>query len=101
MNLREIRKARGLTIQDLAELIGMDPTSVHRAEVMDKSAKITTYAKCAQALQVSLSDLFSDGRSELEWRLIAAFRKIPADQQDRIVGLLAVANPTDSRQKSE
>ena len=78
---------------DLAEMIGVDPSTVSRAESMHHSAKLSTYIKCAEALGVTLSDIFSDDRTALENRLIAAFRSLPASQRHRLVSLIELGEP--------
>lgn len=77
MNLARIRKARGLSQGDLAEMIGMDTTSVSRAENMKKSAKLETYQRCAEALGITLADIFCDTIEPIERELIAAYRAPP------------------------
>lgn len=91
MRLSAIRKAKGLRAADLAEMIGVDAATISRAESMHPSAKLATYVKCAEALGVSLADVFADDRSALEDRLVAAFRSIPADQHQRLVALIELA----------
>src|SRR5574343_1788270 len=60
MNLRRIREARGLKQEHLAEMIGVNTSTISRAESMHPSAKLETYQKCAEALNLKLSDLFTD-----------------------------------------
>jgi transcriptional regulator with XRE-family HTH domain len=91
MQLAKIRKARGLSIRDLADMIGMDPATVQRAETMHSSAKLTTYVRCAEVLGVTLADIFAADRSALELKLVQAFRALPADQHERVLGLLQLA----------
>lgn len=91
MKLTEIRKRRGLSQRALADMIGMDAATVNRAEAMSPTAKLETYKKCADALGVSLADIFDDSRSELEADLIRAFRQIPADRHAELLGLIRMA----------
>lgn len=63
MRLAEIRKARGLTQEHLAEMIGKHASTIQRAEVMHPSAKLETYLACADALKISVADLFVDDLS--------------------------------------
>lgn len=91
MRLAEIRKAKGLRAADLAEMIGVDAATISRAESMHPSAKLATYAKCAEALGVSIADIFADNRSEIENRLIAAFRAIPPSKHQQLVSLIELA----------
>ena len=74
MNLRTFRKAKKLSQQQLAEIVGVDQATIQRAETMHSSAKLDTYIKCAAALGISLSDLFSDDRTGEEALLIIAYR---------------------------
>lgn len=91
MNLAKIRKARKLSQRDLAAMIDVDAATVNRAEAMADSAMLKTYTKCAEALGVTLVDIFGDERTATELALLRAFRKIPADQHQRILGLLELA----------
>lgn len=91
MNLARIRKAQGLSLADLGEMIGKDPSTVHRAEKMDKTAKLETYQLCAKALGVTLEALFCSDLEPIERELVAAFRAVKEDQRSVFVGLIALA----------
>lgn len=80
MRLRELREARGLSLKQLADQIGMTAPTVLRAERMDKTAKLETYVKCADALGVDLEELFSD-QSDLDHLILAAFRSLPEERK--------------------
>ena len=88
MNLAKLRQARGWSQRDLADVIGVNQSTIQRAEACDKTAKLATYKACAEALGVSLSDIFSDERSPVENALLSQFRTIPADQQDKVLAIL-------------
>lgn len=90
MNLAKIRTARGLSQKALGEMIGMDAATIQRAETMHRSAKLTTYVACADALGVTLADLFSEGLSPVERRIIDAFRGMSEQQRDRTAELLGL-----------
>lgn len=91
MNLARIRKARGLTQGDLADMIGKDTSTISRAERMDKSAMLETYLLCADALKVTLSDLFCEDMQPVERELLAAFRAFPPEQRGAFSGLIDMA----------
>jgi transcriptional regulator with XRE-family HTH domain len=91
MRLAEIRNARGLSQKALGEMIGKDASTIQRAETMHHSAKLATYIQCADALGVSLSDIFSDEMSALERQVIATFREAPPEVQERLAQMLAIA----------
>ena len=90
--LSEIRKARGLTQQQLADMAGTDQATVSKIE----SAGGYNYthdmiSRIAEALKVEPAELF--GLSELQERVIRALRSIedPTKQQAAIVVLEAMA----------
>jgi transcriptional regulator with XRE-family HTH domain len=91
MNLARIRKARGLSQGDLAEMIGKDTATISRAESMSKTAKLETYQMCAEALHITLADIFCDEVAPIERELLAAFRAFPDDQRGVFVGLIEMA----------
>jgi transcriptional regulator with XRE-family HTH domain len=91
MGLKEIRTSRGLTQRDLADMIHMDHATVNRAELRAQSAKLATYVKLARVLNVTLADLFADGRTASETALLDAFRKLPAARRDDWVRMLRLA----------
>ena len=88
MNLRTIRERRGLTQTQLADMVGVNQSTINRAEKMDQTAKLATYVRCAEALGVSLADLFSDSRSAAELALIAAYRGASAEKRSILDGLV-------------
>ncbi|MEP4195962.1 MAG: helix-turn-helix transcriptional regulator [Aliishimia sp.] len=79
-NLSVYRDIKGLTQTQLAEMIGANQSKIQRAEKEHKSAKLETYKQCAEALGVSLSDIFSDDRSKLENELISALASVPKER---------------------
>lgn len=91
MNLTRIRKARGLSLQELGEMIGKDASTVHRAEKMAKTAKLETYQLCADALKVTLADLFCEDLAPVERELVHAFRAVPEDRRSLFLDLLSLA----------
>lgn len=91
MNLARIRKARGLSQADLADMIGKDTATISRAENMSKTAMLETYRLCADALNITLSDIFCDDIAPIERELVAAFRAFPPDQRGAFEGLIGMA----------
>ena len=91
MNLARIRKARGLSLADLGEKIGKDASTVHRAEKMDKTAKLETYQLCAEALGVSLEAIFCSDLEPIERDFVQAFRAVKEEDRAVFVSLIAMA----------
>lgn len=91
MNLARLRKTKKLSQVALGELIGVDGSTIQRAETMHHSAKLETYQKCAEALGVTLADLFTEDLSPVERALVAAFRQIPDQQKHVVQGMVRLA----------
>ena len=59
-SLRDLRKERGLSQEDLAELCGLDRTYISGIERGLRNVARRNIEALAQALGVSLADLFRD-----------------------------------------
>jgi transcriptional regulator with XRE-family HTH domain len=55
--LRQIREARGLTQEQLAQRAGVNNTTISRIETYSHTPTITTVAAIAEALDMSVADL--------------------------------------------
>jgi transcriptional regulator with XRE-family HTH domain len=94
IHLATIRKLRRLSQRDLAAMIGMDAATVQRAEVGHTSAKLETYISCADALGVTLADIFAEGMGPVERELLNAFRAMSPERREKVQSLLElVAEP--------
>ena len=91
MQMANLRKLRNLSQKALGDLVGVDASTIQRAEKMADSAMLKTYKMAAQAMGVTLSDLFSDDRSATEQILLDVFRRIPPARHDELVRLLEIA----------
>lgn len=91
MQLSTLRKRRGLSQRLLAEMVGLDQSTVQRAEKMHKSAMLTTYLACAEALKVELSDIFASEQTPTETELLEVFRRIPEAKHPDLIRLLRLA----------
>jgi transcriptional regulator with XRE-family HTH domain len=56
--IREYRKSKKLSLQDLAYSIGMEKSNLSVIENGRSNPQLLTYAKIASALDISLKDLF-------------------------------------------
>ena len=93
--VKEFRALRGLSQRDLAEMVGVTQPTIQRAEAEDPSAKLETYKKIAEALDVALTDLFSE-RNEQELILINLFRSSSEPEKLRMVQILRAAKDLPS-----
>jgi transcriptional regulator with XRE-family HTH domain len=94
--IREARLARRLTQDALSELIGVDPQTIQRAEAGRVSLSLPHLKALADALGVSLADVFGEapGVPDAPWdpseaAFVAVFRRIPADRRDLAMRVLS------------
>ena len=81
MKIKEPRKAKGLSQGELAEMIGTTQPTISKMEAGDAGCTIGLYRAYADAVGVTLSDLFADDRSAAELALIKTFRTLSPDRQ--------------------
>ncbi|MEL6172482.1 MAG: helix-turn-helix transcriptional regulator [Pseudomonadota bacterium] len=98
--ISQIRKRKGLSQYDLAELAGTTQPTIARIERGSDSVTLRMLTSIAKALGVPVRDLFDD-RSNLEQTLISAFRKIPETERDRWIGILEAAKSVAPEDASE
>ena len=66
MRAAKIRKAKGLSQSELAERVGVEQPKISRFERGSDGITLGLVREIARALEVSLSDLFAEDRSETE-----------------------------------
>ena len=62
--IRDLRKARCFTLEQLAERAGISKSVLSKIENGKVSSPISTYTRISSALNVSLSDMFSEENGE-------------------------------------
>lgn len=67
-SIKRVRKARGLSLTDVAKLAGLHPEAVARAERKGIDPRASTVAKIAKALGVPISELFEESGHERQVR---------------------------------
>ena len=97
--LSEVRRDRGLTQEQLAELVGVDPQTIQRAETGRTALSLLRLRAIARALGVGLAELFTaedgqlSGVPEAPWvddelQAAVAFKAIPEDRRRWAVKVL-------------
>jgi transcriptional regulator with XRE-family HTH domain len=100
--IQQIRKAKGLTLEWLAEQIGKSDETVRKYETGDEGVSPTLYVleRIAKALGVKAHVLVNDydARAEAEAAaLLAIFRRLGADERERALSVLAALESYDNR----
>jgi transcriptional regulator with XRE-family HTH domain len=67
-SIKRARKARGLSLAEVAELTGLHRVAIARAERAGKDAKASTVAAIAKALGVPVCTLFEESGHERQGR---------------------------------
>ena len=96
--IAEIRRARGLTMEQLGDLIGTGPTTVNKLEKGERKLHIAWMRKIAAALNVTPADLLLERDnpsrphdvplSAEERELIEAYRGVPRKNRARILRMI-------------
>lgn len=95
-NLAYYRDLKGLSQQQLGEMIGRGQSTIQRAEASAPSAKLITFIKCAEVLGIKLSQIFDD-RSVIESELVKIFLDSDQKERDRISRIvLAVLHESET-----
>jgi transcriptional regulator with XRE-family HTH domain len=61
--LKRVRRSKGLTQQDLAELAGVSQYTITEIETGRREARPSTLRKLAKALDVEVADLFRESEA--------------------------------------
>lgn len=90
-DVRRLRKARGLSLERLAEKSGLSTNYVASLETKARDPSLSTVHAIAKALGVPLSELVKDRSSAISPAGMDAarhFDKLPSNVQDAVLGLL-------------
>ena len=86
--IKQIRKSRGLTQAELAELIGRDTKHISKLEIAGSYPSIDTLDRIATALNVEIKEFFNfDSLKDKEY-LQKEFRKIAAGSDEKLLQVL-------------
>ncbi|WP_376872321.1 helix-turn-helix domain-containing protein [Albirhodobacter sp. R86504] len=81
MNIASLRRQRGWSQIDLAEITGLSQPKISRAENGDDSSTMATFKVIAEALGAELHELFIEPRAAAEEEILKAFRALPEARQ--------------------
>lgn len=81
MRCAELRRARGLTQLDLAERVGVEQPTISRLERGNDAVTLRLLRDVAQALGVTVADLFLEERTPEEQEIVEAFRLLSEERQ--------------------
>jgi len=102
--IRELRKARGLTLKRLAELVGTSNQQISHLEKGRRRLTLDWMERIAKALECHPSDLLIGGtqvRNERERAMIELFRGLSEEQQEAFLkATAALAKPVENDNKA-
>jgi transcriptional regulator with XRE-family HTH domain len=78
-NVARIRKARGLSQEQLAEMVGVHQATISKLERGSESVTLELVFKVAAALNLPAASLFPHG--EIEDRILAALSRVSPDRR--------------------
>ena len=85
VRIRELRKNRNLTQEQLAELVGINPKYVSSIERGKENPTLDTFIKIAESLEVSIGELFYQLEAENPKRrmkkIVSLLEQAPEEQQ--------------------
>lgn len=90
-NLRDLRKANGLTQKELGARIGVTSQAVNKWENGSRLPRMYDVLKICEVLGCTPDDLIKESAETLtakEASMLAMFRKVPEDVQDIVMTVL-------------
>ena len=87
LRIKELRKARGMTQSQLAELAGVERSQLSKIENEKEPANTRRLAAIASALRVGIEDLFSGERDAESYRasIVALMDVLNDDERQAII----------------
>lgn len=82
--IKELRKRKGLNQERLAELVGLEPTSISNIENGYNYPTVQNLEKIAKVLDTSLSDIFRFSQHQDTKDLQAEINSMLDDNKDKI-----------------
>lgn len=82
--IKEIRKQRGLSQEELAELVNIEQNTLSYIETGNNFCKAETLEKIISALEVSPNELFEFGHLKNQNELLSEINKILQNNPDKI-----------------
>lgn len=93
MSLKSLRRARGLNQKELAEMAGVEQSTISKIERGFDGVTLRVLKQLADALRADVTELISEDRSQAEQALLEAFRALPPDRQQGWLDLAAALSP--------
>lgn len=85
VNLKLIRKRRGLTQEQLAELVGVTNATVQRHETRKREMNLSDIEKYAEALNCRPADIIDENALEEDKEMMEVFTKLPEDTKKQFI----------------
>jgi len=90
MRAAQIRRQLGLTQAELAQMIGVEQPTISRLEAGSDAVTLRLLKQVAEALHVSVAELFLDEREAQEQALLDVYRALSPERQQGWIDLARV-----------
>lgn len=96
--LRQLREAKGYTVNRLANIAGVSQSYLRSLELGDKNPTVEMLSALCWALDISLRDFFDDDFSHaLSDPLLCAVYRLSPEQRKALTAFLQSLDTSDSR----
>lgn len=82
--IKQLREAKGLTINKLANMAGLSQSFLRDVELGNKNPTVETLSYFCNALEISLADFFNDTENNINTYLKSSISKLSDLQQMRL-----------------
>lgn len=89
----ELREARNMTTNKLANLAGISQSYLREIELEAKNPTVEILSYICDALGISLAEFFSDNDCELNPFLLSALKKLNANEQTKLAEFINTIKP--------
>lgn len=88
IRIKELREAKGLTVNKLANLAGISQSYLRDVELGNKNPTVETLSYFCDALGISLHEFFSENTSCISPFLLSALSELSEEQQNKLAEFL-------------
>lgn len=84
----ELRKARGISTNKLANLAGISQSYLREIELCQKNPTVEILSYLCEALDISLHEFFNDEKPEINTFLLTALKQLTDEEQTKLADFI-------------